>query len=257
MTETLGGEISVTSIRDQGSTFRVRLMLSAIDRPSIPLPSVRKIAGHSGPRRTIVVVDDNEDHRELMREVLMPLDFVVLTAAGGTECLTLIEGVRPDLFLIDISMPGMNGWQLVTRLREQEQVAPIIMLSANIGDGTTTDTRTGHNDTLTKPFDIRQLQDKLAVHLELEWIYSDALPTPPEKPSGEIRTPGVAHVEELIRLGEIGYVRGIEAKLADLAKSEENQPFTEAVKTYVQAFDLAGYADFLQNINKQGRPAGE
>ena len=72
-----------------------------------------------------------------------------------------------------------------------------------------------------------------------------------------LKTPGIAHIEELIRLGEIGYVRGIEAKLADLARSEENQPFTEAVKTYVQAFDLAGYADFLKTINRQGRAAGE
>ncbi len=80
-----------------------------------------------------MVVDDNEDHRELMREVLMPLDLVVLTAVDGPDCLTLIEGIRPDLFLVDITMPGMSGWQLVTRLREAGQSAPILMLSANIG----------------------------------------------------------------------------------------------------------------------------
>jgi hypothetical protein len=96
------------------------------------------------------------------------------------------------------------------------------------------------------------------VHLALEWIYSDTVqPALKAKPKRTMTNPGAAHVEELIRLGEIGYVRGIEAKLADLARQEENQPFTDAVKTYVQAFDLAGYADFLQNINKQGRPAGE
>jgi CheY-like chemotaxis protein len=98
-------------------------------------PQEKKIASYDGPRRTIVVVDDNEDHREMMREILMPLDFVVLTAAGGTDCLTLIEGIQPDLFLVDISMPGMNGWQLVSRLREARPGAPIVMLSANIGDG--------------------------------------------------------------------------------------------------------------------------
>ncbi|MCV9961517.1 ATP-binding protein [Pararhizobium sp. BT-229] len=259
LTQTLGGEIVVDSERDKGSAFRVRLMLSAVNRPTASLPSVRKIIGYAGARRTIVVVDDNEDHRDLMREVLMPLDFVVLTAAGGPECLTLIEGIKPDLFLIDISMPGMNGWQLVSRLRDREQTAPIVMLSANIGDGTEAGTHTGHNDTLTKPFDIRQLHDKLAIHLALEWIYSDTGSLPSKtKPVAAVKTPGVAHIEELIRLGEIGYVRGIEAKLADLAKSEENQPFTDVVKTYVQAFDLAGYAAFLQNINKQeGRAAGE
>ena len=96
------------------------------------------------------------------------------------------------------------------------------------------------------------------MHLALEWIYSDTVqPVQTAKPRRTMTNPGAAHIEELIRLGEIGYVRGIEAKLADLARLEENQPFTDAVKTYVQAFDLAGYADFLQNINKQGRPTGE
>ncbi|MGH7003119.1 MAG: hybrid sensor histidine kinase/response regulator, partial [Alphaproteobacteria bacterium] len=118
LTETLGGEILVSSTHGEGSTFRVRLMLSAVARPHLKVPSPRKIRTYAGPRRTIVVVDDNEDHRELVREVLVPLDFVVLTAASGPECLTFIEGIKPDLFLIDISMPQMDGWQLVSRLRD-------------------------------------------------------------------------------------------------------------------------------------------
>ncbi|MGO7976181.1 response regulator, partial [Rhizobium ruizarguesonis] len=67
-------------------------------------------------------------------EILAPLDFIVLTAAIGGECLTLIEGIMPDLFLVDILMPCMNGWHLVSRLREAGQTATVLMLSANIGD---------------------------------------------------------------------------------------------------------------------------
>lgn len=64
LTNTLGGEISVSSEKDQGSTFRVRLMLSAVHRPSTAPAPEKTIRSYSGPRRTIVVVDDNEDHRE-------------------------------------------------------------------------------------------------------------------------------------------------------------------------------------------------
>ncbi|MDI7862134.1 ATP-binding protein [Rhizobiaceae bacterium n13] len=253
LTNTLGGEVSVESARDVGSTFKVRLMLSAVERPNTAPAPERKIVSYSGHRRTIVVVDDNEDHRDLMREVLSPLDFVVLTAASGTDCLTLIEGVVPDLFLVDISMPGMNGWQLSSRLREIGHAAPILMVSANIGDGALSGGEDSHNDAIAKPVDIRQLVDRLAAHLGLEWIYADDAPvlsridTTPATPE----SPGHNHVLELMRLGEIGYIRGIEAKLDDLARHEANQPFTEALGAYVQAFDLNGYLQFLQGFDNE------
>ncbi|MCZ4094432.1 hybrid sensor histidine kinase/response regulator [Sinorhizobium psoraleae] len=250
LTQTLGGEISVTSEKDKGTAFRIRLMLSAVDRPAALNDPVRRIRSYKGARRTVVVVDDNADHRDLMREVLVPLDFVVLAAAGGQECLTLIEDIKPDLFLIDISMPGMNGWELVTQLRESGQTAPAIMLSANIGDGSTAGAAGGHNDTLAKPFGVRQLIDKLAIHLGLEWIHEDD----GKNASGStdpVTNPGHHHVEELIRLGEIGYVRGIEAKLTEIALNPENQAFAEAVRAYVRAFDLSGYDAFLKRLTAE------
>ncbi|WP_159950712.1 ATP-binding protein [Rhizobium sp. 18065] len=248
LTNTLGGEIAVTSERDKGSIFKVRLMLSAIDRPNTAPAPERKIASYTGPRRTIVVVDDNEDHRELMREVLAPLDFVVLTAAGGPECLTLIEGVRPDLFLVDISMPGMNGWQLVEKLRDAGQKAPILMLSANIGDAPAAGGE-GHDDAIAKPVDIKRLRDKLAMFLGLEWIYADdprlLLPAVPAlKPT----SPGDTHLDELIQLCEIGYVRGIEAKLAELSGATTHAAFVDGARAYLQVFDLAGLRGYLTSF---------
>jgi CheY-like chemotaxis protein len=257
LTNTLGGEISVSSEKDKGSTFRVRLMLSSVLREMVAPPQEKKIVGYDGLRRTVVVVDDNEDHREMMREILTPLDFVVLTAAGGTDCLTLIEGITPDLFFVDISMPGMNGWQLVSRLRENGQAAPVLMLSANIGDAAAhSDSDGSHNDAIGKPVDIKQLRDKLALHLGLKWIYAETAPTAPAKTEQRLQSPGVAHVQELLRLGEIGYIRGIEAKLTDLAKVEANQPFTEELRSYVAAFDLNGFMNSLHRFDEKVEPIG-
>ncbi|CAH0341619.1 ATP-binding protein [Rhizobium sp. CECT 9324] len=248
LTNTLGGEIAVSSERDKGSIFKVRLMLSAIDRPNTAPAPERKIVSYTGPRRTIVVVDDNEDHRELMREVLAPLDFVVLTAAGGPACLTLIEGVRPDLFLVDISMPGMNGWQLVEKLRDAGQKAPILMLSANIGDAPAAGGE-GHDDAIAKPVDITRLRDKLAMFLGLDWIYADdPRLLQPVVPMLKPASPGHAHLDELIQLCEIGYVRGIEAKLAELAGETTNAAFVEGARAYLQVFDLAGLRGYLTSF---------
>ncbi|HLP69863.1 MAG TPA: response regulator, partial [Rhizobium sp.] len=253
LTNTLGGEIGVLSERDEGSTFRVRLMLSAVDRPNTAPAPERKIVSYTGPRRTIVVVDDNEDHRDLMREVLAPLDFVVLTAAGGPECLTLIEGVKADLFLVDISMPGMNGWQLADRLREAGQTAPILMLSANIGDGSVSNGGSdAHNDTIAKPVDVRRLRDKLAKYLGLDWTYADEQVATrkagaPERP----KPPAAGHIDELVRLGEIGYIRGIEAKLAEIGTNPDHLAFTEALRVHVQSFDIPGYLALLKTYETE------
>ena len=126
------------------------------------------------------------------------------------------------------------------------------MLSANIGDTAAAQgSDDSHNDAIAKPVDIRQIRDKLALHLGLMWTYADAQPVSPPKPALPLKTPGWTHVQELIRLGEIGYVRGIEAKLADLAKLEENQPFTNALRPYVQTFDLDGFLDFLNKFDDE------
>ena len=58
-------------------------------------------------------------------------------------------------------------------------------------------------------------------------------------------------MQELLRLGEIGYIRGIEAKLADLAALDENQPFTTALRPYLQAFDLDGFLAFLKTFDDE------
>ncbi|MDB5524404.1 MAG: response regulator [Rhizobium sp.] len=250
LTQTLGGEITVESRLGEGTEFKVRLMLYGLNR--VAAAADRKILTYTGPRRTIMVVDDNEEHRELMREALTPLDFVVLTAASGPECLALIEGVRPDIYLIDISMPGMNGWELASRLRALAQTAPVVMLSANIGDGAAGIPVGGdHDDTLAKPVDFRQLHDRLASWLGLEWVYAITIPENGSRPDAEMKSPGASHVQELIRLGEIGYVRGIEAKLNDLASRTENRHFAEVMTAHIKAFNIDAYLADLRKLERE------
>ena len=263
LSETLGGEISLTSERGKGSTFRVRLMLASVTTPS--KVADRRIAGYAGPRRTIVVVDDNADHRDLMQGILQPLGFTVLTAEDGPKALELVSGIRPDGFLLDIFMPGMSGWELLSRLRTLGYAAPIIMLSANIGDGASAieeDAR--HDDTLAKPFDMRQLLDKLGRHMGLEWLDAEQLAAAerapdhqaaareqpgPGGPDHEGHALSARALRELINLGEIGYVRGIEAKLDELAETPENEAVVAALRGHIQAFDFARYTEMLEGLN--------
>ena len=248
LSETLGGDIAVESTPGQGSTFRVRLMLSRVNRPALRPAQDRRIVGYAGERRTVMVVDDNADHRELMRELLRPLGFTVLTANDGPECLTLVAALAADLYFVDISMPGMTGWELVRRLREGGGSAPIIMLSANIGDSTAPpQADAGHNDTITKPFDVRQVLDKLEAYLHLDWLEKDSAGAEPS-PAPALVVPEASQLQELRSLGEIGYVRGIEAKLAEIAAEPAHGPFVDLLRARVQAFDFEGYAKILDTV---------
>ncbi|MFD2646723.1 ATP-binding protein [Devosia albogilva] len=249
LTETLGGEITVTSTVGQGTRFTARLMLAKVERPRADTADLRRITGYRGPRRTVMVVDDNAEHRDLMRELLSPLGFTVMTAVDGANCLEMVDLVAPDIFFVDIRMPGMSGWDLVKLLRERGMAQPIVMLSANIGDGAGQSSDAGHTDTLAKPFDLKQVLDKLGTLVGIEWDYAeDAAET---VAAGRIRSPGPEHLRDLASLGQIGHVRGIDAKLTELATDPDNLPLVEALRRHVDAFDFDGYAEVLERVGHE------
>jgi CheY-like chemotaxis protein len=249
LTETLGGEITVQSSVAVGTRFQARLMLAKVERPMRKQADLRRIVGYAGPNRVIMVVDDNDDHRQLLREMLTPLGFVVLTASDGPTCLEMLATARPDLLFLDIRMPGMSGWEVVAALRDRGFAEPVVMLSANIGDGAgPASADAGHNDTLAKPFELTQLLDKLGAQLAIDWTYAEETPDRAAKP---MRSPGVAHLDELANLGQIGHVRGIEAKLRELAADPANEPLVTALRLHMQSFDFDAFAELIERVSHE------
>jgi len=95
LTETMGGEITLRSTPRKGSTFRIRLFLPEVANPRA-LPAVHdRVIGYLGPRRAILIADDEPMHRDLLAELLAPLGFAVVAAATGTECLARAEEQAP------------------------------------------------------------------------------------------------------------------------------------------------------------------
>ena len=131
LTQIMGGEILIDSQPGRGTIFRVRLMLSEVHSAGQPAAVELHVQGYAGPRRCVLVADDDPFHRGLIEDLLVPLGFVVLTAADAAECLRVAAQTRPDLFLLDIAMPGMNGWQLARQLRSSGfATVPVLMVSA-------------------------------------------------------------------------------------------------------------------------------
>ncbi len=252
LSEIMGGEITVKSTVGRGTVFTVRLLLAAVNNPSLQVRPRRKITGYLGPRRIVVVADDDVAHRDLMREVFVPIGFTLLTAPDGPSCLSLVEDCDPDLFILDIAMPGMTGLQLAEKLRAAgHKRAPIIMVSANVTEQRQAIPGDKHDDFIPKPVDIQKLQDRIAALMKLEWIHESAEPimVPTGRADAHTVTLGRTDIDELKRLGSIGYIRGIEAKLAELEETyPESKPFVDDLATHVRNFDLRRYMSALESV---------
>lgn len=248
LVETMGGDIAVTSAPGAGTMFRVRLMLGAVVGAAA-IDGDRPVTGYVGNRRIILVVDDNAEHRDMMVEMLAPLGFTVLTAAGGEDCMVLMKTAHPDILFVDIRMPGMTGWELVGRLREDGVRTPIVMLSANIGDGAMPASDLGHDDLLAKPFSLADLLDRLGRHLGISFIESDVdEPLPAPTPTGSTTALSTADIAELRSLAAIGYVRGLEGKLAALAETDADPAAIATLGGHLAAFDLARFSATLETM---------
>ncbi len=252
----MGGDITVTSEVGKGSTFRVRLMLAPVVSPDAAPPGPMRIHGYAGPTRTIMVVDDNAEHRDLVRDILEPMGFNVLMAGDGATCLALSRDLAPDLYLLDISMPGMNGWELARAIRAQGLNEPrIVILSANLGEmHPPAVEEQPYNDTIAKPFDLRQLVEKIGAQLGLEWLDEAPVAAAATSASSTSDAPTLAPADmtDLLQFARIGYRRGIEQRLAKLTETHGETPDIIAIRDHLAQFDMAGLIDRLERLKTSG-----
>jgi two-component system cell cycle response regulator len=111
---------------------------------------------------SVLVVDDSRSQRAVIAHRLELAGFEVATAADGEECLRVLGQIRPDIVLLDVVMPGMDGWETLDRVRQTSGV-PVIMLTARAEDiDRVRGLRAGADDYLGKPFQ----QDELEARIE-------------------------------------------------------------------------------------------
>ncbi|MBN1680725.1 MAG: response regulator [Anaerolineae bacterium] len=115
--------------------------------------------------KRVLVVEDNPDNRILITDVLASLQYEVLVAVDGEEGLTKAEAEIPDLILMDLSLPRMDGWAATQKIKANDTLShiPIIALTAHamVGDREKA-LSAGCDDYVSKPIDLRELASKLA-----------------------------------------------------------------------------------------------
>jgi signal transduction histidine kinase/ActR/RegA family two-component response regulator len=248
----MGGDIKVSSTVGNGSNFRVKMLLSEVTNPTRIAPVDAPVAGYLGPRKTILITDDDPTHRDLLRQVLAPLGFIVLSAPDGAGCLAMAEHCRPDLFLLDISMGGMDGWTVAETLRATgHHQARILMVSASALEAHGAPlAQPYHDGYLMKPIDIPRLLETIRQLLRLQWQYAvDEIALPQWKPDTGSR-PSVRHVEELIGLGQLGYIKGIQTKLDEIDTDfPEHADFVAEMRSLIDRVDLDQYMATLKTLH--------
>jgi len=118
--------------------------------------------------KRILVVEDQEDNRRILRDLLTSVGFQVLEAEDGAQGIAAAEAQRPDLILMDIQMPVMDGYEATRRLKADPALAaiPVIVVTSYALSGDEEKARAaGCDDYITKPYSPRQLLAKVNQHL--------------------------------------------------------------------------------------------
>lgn len=216
LTEILGGQLKISSTLGQGSCFSVALMLSSVDKPITKAPDEKRIIGYEGRPKTIRVVDDEAIHRGLISDLFTPLGFTVLESQNAMDCLSQLDTGTPDMMILDVNMPGMNGLVLSQELRSVGYHHPILMLSADAKE-LHEDSVQGlkpYNAYMAKPIRTRELVERVGGLLNLKWVLSEPAniqPTPmnPSKLEAKISVPHIDQLNDILEAAKVGHKRGV------------------------------------------------
>ncbi len=224
------GRMGVESAPGTGSTFWFELALPMLMDDEVALEkSDSFVIGYVGARKRILVVDDNIGNTSMLVSLLEPLGFVLNTALDGREALLRAEEHRPDMVLLDLVMPEMDGVEAATAMRENRD-----LMATKIIGASATATDSAHkeafiavcDDFVTKPIRIDLLLAQIGRLLEIEWITSpvENIIVPDNRNVNtnmvQLETPGDTEIEQLYELAMMGDMLKIESWADELAAKD-------------------------------------
>jgi signal transduction histidine kinase/DNA-binding NarL/FixJ family response regulator len=230
----MDSEIQVESSPGQGSRFwfELRLPLAEALREN---PAQHAVTGYDGPRRTVLVVDDVVANRALAMDLLGPLGFELLEAENGEVALRLAKSTVPDLILMDMVMPVLDGLETTRRARALPalQAVPILMVSASATAEDQVDAlAAGANAFITKPIDQQELLQEIGLLLHLSWRYdatqTEPVDKPAAKPTAPLRPPPTKELTMLHQLALAGNLSELRTRAGQLATLDPDyRPFAD------------------------------
>jgi CheY-like chemotaxis protein len=214
-----------------------------VHEPEAVAPPRTQIAGYEGGRRSILVADDQEENRQLLRRMLESLGFDVALAGDGREAVVAACERRPDLVFMDLRMPGMNGFEAAHAIRRTAGLerVPVVAASASSAD---LEHAEADVDTfaacLRKPFQTSDLIDVIERSLDLQWRYAEAqapVPGGEARPHERLVAPPRSVLETLLELARLGKLVRVEQLALELEQEEALRPFARRVHGLARRLD--------------------
>jgi adenylate cyclase len=203
----------------------------------------------------ILVVDDVPENVRLLEAVLVPRGYEVVTAHDGDAALDLVEAEEPDLILLDVMMPGLDGYAVCTRLRANDDTAmlPVIMVTSSVGQEKTRAIEAGADDFIPKPFNHDELLTRVRSLLRIK-RYHDTIKEQAAELAELNRTLEQrvqAQVGELERLRRLR--RFLSPQLADAVVSSGDETILQSHRRQVAMFfaDLRGWSSFVDAVEPE------
>ncbi|MDM8558438.1 ATP-binding protein [Candidatus Parabeggiatoa sp. HSG14] len=169
--EMMDGQISVKSTVGKGSIFEIilRKVRTSTTKPVTTSEKIFDLKNISFEPAQVLVADDIKSNRDLIREWLSQVNLEVIEAENGQKALLFAEKYHPDLILMDIRMPVIDGYKAIKQLKEKAitQNIPVIALTASVSWDDKSEIKTyGFNGYLSKPIDTHELFNELAYYLK-------------------------------------------------------------------------------------------
>jgi class 3 adenylate cyclase/CheY-like chemotaxis protein len=207
------------------------------------------------PQARILVIDDVPANVRLMEAVLLPRGFEVLGATSGQEGLDLLADARPDLVLLDVQMPGMTGYEVCRRIREDPSTSalPVVLVTSSASEDRTSGIEAGADDFIQKPFDENELLARVRSLLRVK-RYHDTIVAQADALADlnrDLEARVTAQVEEIERLGRLR--RFLSPELAQLVASGDDESLLASHRREIAVLfaDLRGWTAFSETTEPE------
>jgi CheY-like chemotaxis protein/anti-sigma regulatory factor (Ser/Thr protein kinase) len=255
--ELMEGRIEVESELGKGSVFTVTLRLpEAVSEAEAEALGWESIVGYRGERRALLVVDDRAENRAVLRDLIAPIGFEVVEAEDGEQALRLARERRPALIVMDVAMPGMDGYEVTRRLRQDPELSGVVIIasSASVAEAEVQKSKAaGCDDFLPKPVHMDALLAQIARYLGVEWIRGPSQGGAVDErgtagqAAGPLVPPSAEERARLLAMAQKGSVRGLLKEMLRLEEQDRQlAPWLGQLRALVRGFQLKAAQEFLQ-----------